>query len=61
MNEKQKVNNESRDGAIGVGIIVGLLGVGYYVGKKHGARVAALATMNRTQKLLIDTLTKQED
>ena len=61
MNEKEKVNNESRDGAIGVGMIVGLLGLGYCVGKKHGARVATLKTLNQTRQIMIDALTKKED
>ena len=61
MNEKEKVNNEAKDGAIGVGMIVGLLGLGYYVGKRHGARVATLKTLNQTRQIMIDALTKKED
>ena len=61
MNEKEKVNNESKDGVVGVGMIVGLLGLGYFVGKKHGARVATLKTLNQTRQIMIDALTKKED
>ena len=61
MNEKEKVNNESKDGDVGVGMIVGLLGLGYFVGKKHGARVATLKTLNQTRQIMIDALTKKED
>ena len=61
MNEKEKVNNESKDGVIGAGMIVGLLGLGYCVGKRHGARVATLKTLNQTRQIMIDALTKKED
>ena len=61
MNEKEKVNNESKDGVVGVGMIVGLLGLGYFVGKRHGARVATLKTLNQTRQIMIDALTKKED
>lgn len=56
MEEKNKKNNNSRDGAIGVGMIVGLLGLGYIAGKKHGKRIGALTAVTVTQKALIDTL-----
>ena len=61
MNEKEKVNNESKDGVVGVGMIIGLLGLGYCVGKRHGARVATLKTLNQTRQVMIDVLTKKED
>lgn len=61
MNEKEKVNSDARDGVIGVGMIVGLLGLGYYIGKRHGTRVATLKTMNQTRQIMIDALTKKED
>lgn len=61
MNENEKVNGMSKDGVVGVGVIVVLLGLGYCVGKRHGTRVATLKTMNQTRQLLIDVLTKKED
>lgn len=61
MNEKEKVNNETKEGVVGVGMIIGLLGLGYCVGKRHGARVATLKTLNQTRQIMIDALTKKED
>ena len=61
MNEKEKVNNETKEGVVGVGMIIGLLGLGYCVGKRHGARVATLKTLNQTRQIMIDALIKKED